>query len=53
MHSSLWSWGGLVYLVGDFDEDEDRELTCEEGNVEIAVSLDEVIEEALDYKCGV
>lgn len=29
------------------------DLTCEEGNVEVAVSLDEVIEEALDYKCGV
>lgn len=42
-------WGGLVYIAGELEV---GYLTCEEGNVEIAVSLDEVIEEALDYKCG-
>ena len=43
--------GGLAYLASGL-EAEDGDLTIKEGNVEVAVSLDEVIEEALDYKCG-
>jgi hypothetical protein len=36
-------WKELVYSMGTVESEEDGELACKESNVEVTVSLDEVI----------
>lgn len=45
-------WRGLAHVASEW-ELRGEGLTCEESNVEIAVSFDEIIEEALNYECCV